>query len=91
VDFARFGDMMVTPRGVTMPVHKRSYSLDPRAAEYVHQRAKKLKRSASSVLSELVMEAAQQEARDRALTELGAGVAISEADVQKWLKKLGAA
>jgi hypothetical protein len=74
-----------------MPVHKRSYSLDPRAAEYLDRRAKKLKRSASSVLSELVVEAAQLEARDRVLDELGQGVAIPEREVQRWLKKLGAA
>jgi hypothetical protein len=74
-----------------MPVHKRSYSLDPRAAEYLDRRAKKLKRSASSVLSELVVEAAQLEARDRVLEELGQGVAIPEREVQRWLKKLGAA
>jgi predicted transcriptional regulator len=74
-----------------MPVHKRSYSLDPRAAEYLDRRAKKLKRSASAVLSELVVEAAQLEARDRALEELGAGVSISDREVKRWLKKLGAA
>ena len=74
-----------------MPVHKRSYSLDPRAAEYLDRRAKKLKRSASSVLSELVVEAAQLEARDRVLEELGEGIRIDERDVERWLKKLGAA
>lgn len=74
-----------------MTVHKRSYSLDPKAAEYLARRAKKLKRSASSVLSELIVEAAQQEARDKLLEELGAGVEISERDVEKWLRKLGAA
>jgi hypothetical protein len=79
------------PSGVTMTVHKRSYSLDPRAAEYLDRRAKKLKRSASSVLSELVVEPAQNEARDRALEELGEGVDISERDVHRWLKRLGAA
>lgn len=82
---------MVIPSGVTMTVHKRSYSLDPKAAEYLARRAKKLKRSASSVLSELIVEAAQQEARDKLLEELGAGVEIADRDVQKWLKKLGAA
>ena len=74
-----------------MPVRKRSYSLDERAAEYVDRRAKQFKRSASAVLSELVVEAARQDARDRALDELGAGVDISEQDVRRWLKKLGAA
>ena len=74
-----------------MPVQKRSYSLDPRAAEYLDRRAKKLKRSASSVLSELVVEAAQLEARDRVLLELGADVPISEREVKRWLVKLGAA
>ena len=89
----------VVPHGVTMhriedltmPVHKSSYSLDPRAAEYLKRRAKTLKRSASSVLSELVVEAAHMEARDRVLQELGPGGAIAERDVQRWLKKLGAA
>jgi hypothetical protein len=76
---------------VTVPVHKRSYSLDPRAAEYLQRRAKRLKRSASSVLSELVVEAAQLEARERVLEELGADVEIPERAVQRWLKKLGAA
>lgn len=76
---------------LTMPVHKRSYSLDPRAAEYLARRAKKLKRSASSVLSELVVEAAQLEARDRVLDELGSEVDVPEREVQRWLKKLGAA
>ena len=74
-----------------MPVRKRSYSLDERAASYLDQRAKKLKRSASAVLSDLVAEAARQDARGRLLDELGDGVAISERDVQRWLKKLGAA
>jgi DNA-binding Lrp family transcriptional regulator len=41
-------------------------------------------------LSELITEAARQDARDRALEELGAGVDISEREVQRWLKKLGA-
>jgi len=74
-----------------MPVRKRSYSLDERAAAYVDRRSKKLKRSASAVLSDLVLEAAQQEARSRALDELDAGVVIQEREVQRWLKKLGAA
>lgn len=74
-----------------MPVHKRSYSIDAKAAEYLTRRAKKLKRSASSVLSEIVVEAAQLEARDRALSELGADVEISEREVERWLKRLGAA
>ena len=74
-----------------MPVSKRSYSLDPNAVDYLERRAKKLKRSASSVLSELIAEAAQQDARDRVLATLGDGVTIDERDVQHWLKKLGAA
>jgi len=74
-----------------MPVVKRSYSLDEKAAAYVERRAKRARRSASAVLSELVGEAAQQEARDRALEELGSGVTIAESEVQRWLKKLGAA
>jgi hypothetical protein len=74
-----------------MPVQKRSYSIDAKAAEYLTRRAKKLQRSASSVLSEIVVEAAQLEARDRALAELGAGVEIPEREVERWLKKLGAA
>jgi vacuolar-type H+-ATPase subunit E/Vma4 len=82
---------MVRTKGTTMPVHKRSFSLDPRAAEYLARRAKKLKRSASSVLSEIVVEAAQLEARDRVLEELGAGMEIPEREVERWLKKLGAA
>jgi hypothetical protein len=74
-----------------MAVRKRSYSLDERAAEYVERRSKKLDRSASAVLSEIVLEAARQDARQRALDEFGAGVAISEREVQRWLRKLGAA
>jgi hypothetical protein len=74
-----------------MAVSKRSYSLEPNAAAYLERRAKKLKRSASSVLSELIAEAAQQDARDRVLATLGDGVAIDDRDVQHWLKKLGAA
>ena len=74
-----------------MPVNKRSYSLDPRAAEYLDRRAKKLKRSASAVLSELVVEAAKLEARDRVLDELGQGVPVPEREVRRWLRKLGAA
>jgi hypothetical protein len=74
-----------------MAVRKRSYSLDENAAAYLDRAAKRVKRSASSVLSDLVTEAARQDARDRALAELGAGVDISERDVQRWLKKLGAA
>jgi hypothetical protein len=60
------------------------------ASAYVDKRAKQVKRSASSVLSELVLEAARQDARDRALTELGAGVEVPEREVNRWLKKLGA-
>jgi len=40
------------------------------------------------VLSELVAEAARQDARDRALEELGAGVEVPEHAVARWLKKL---
>jgi hypothetical protein len=72
-----------------MPVRKRSYSLDERAARYLDERAKRVKRSASSVLSELVADAARQDARDRVLSELGAAE-ISEREVDRWLKKLGA-
>lgn len=74
-----------------MPVLKRSFSLDPKAAEYLDRRAKRLKRSASAVLSDLVTQAAQQEARDRALEELGRGVEIPPHEVRRWLKRLGAA
>lgn len=73
-----------------MPVRKRSYSLDQNAAEYLERRAKRLKRSASSVLSEIISEAARQDARQRVLDELGDGVDIPEREVQRWLKKLGA-
>jgi hypothetical protein len=74
-----------------MAVRKRSYSLDERAAAYLDRTAKRAKRSASAVLTDLVAEAARQDARDRALEELGAGVDISDKDVRRWLKKLGAA
>jgi hypothetical protein len=74
-----------------MTVRKRSYSLDPGAAEYLDRRAKKLGRSTSSVLNDLVVQAALQDARDRALEELGAGVDIPEREVERWLKKLGSA
>lgn len=73
-----------------MPVQKRSFSIDEKASSYLDSKAKRAKRSASSVLSELVNEAARQEARDRVLSELGAGVEIPERDVERWLKKLGA-
>jgi predicted transcriptional regulator len=73
-----------------MTVRKRSYSLDSKAVEYVDRRAKKLKRSASSILSDLVAEAARQDARDRLLEELAPGEEIPEREVQRWLKKLGA-
>jgi hypothetical protein len=73
-----------------MPVRKRSYSLDEHAVSYLEQRAKRSKRSTSSILTELVAEAARQGARDRALEELGQGVDIPEREVQRWLKKLGA-
>ena len=72
-----------------MTVHKRSYSLDARAAEYVARRARQLKRSASAVLSDIVIDAAQQEARDCALAELADGVEIPEADIKRWQKALG--
>jgi hypothetical protein len=74
-----------------MAVRKRSYSLDERAAAYIDRTAKRVKRSASGVLTDLVAEAARQDARDRALEELGSGVEISDKDVRRWLKKLGAA
>ena len=73
-----------------MTVQKRSFSLDSKAAKYLEQRAKKLRRSASSVLSDLVIEAAQQDARERVLAELASGEEIPEREVQRWLKKLGA-
>jgi hypothetical protein len=73
-----------------LPVQKHSYSLDAKAAAYVDRRAKQVKHSASAVLSELVLEAARQEARERALAELGAGVEIPDREVNRWLKKLGA-
>ena len=81
----------VVPGGANLPVRKRSYSLDERAAEYVDRKAKRVKRSASAVLSEIVTEAARQDARDRVLEQLGAGVEIPEREVQRWLKRLGAA
>lgn len=74
-----------------MAVTKRSYSLEPDAVVYLERRAKKLKRSASSVLSDLIAQAAQLEARDRVLETLGDGVEIDDRDVLQWLKKLGAA
>jgi hypothetical protein len=73
-----------------MTDRKGSYSLDEHAAGYLNRRAKLSKRSASAVLSELVAEAARQDARDRALQEHGEGVDISEREVQRWLKRLGA-
>jgi len=81
----------IVPKGVTMTVRKRSFSLESRAAEYLDRRAKRLRRSASAVLSELVGEAAQQDARDRVLEELTSGDRIPEREVQRWLKKLGSA
>jgi hypothetical protein len=74
-----------------MPVRKRSYSLDENAVDYLNRKAKRVKRSASAVLSELVADAARQDARDRALAELGADVEVSEREVERWLRKLGAA
>jgi hypothetical protein len=73
-----------------MTVRKGSYSLNEHAAEYLHRRAKLSKRSASAVLSDLVADAARQDARDRALKELAEGIEIPEREVQRWLKKLGA-
>jgi len=73
-----------------MAVRKRSYSLDSRAADYVDRRAKKLKRSASAVLSDLVVEAARQDARDRVLADLAPDEEIPEREVQRWLQRLGA-
>ncbi len=73
-----------------MPVQKRSFSLDSNAASYLDRRAKRVNRSASAVLSELVSDAARQEARDRALDALGSGVQIQDREVDRWLKKLGA-
>lgn len=74
-----------------MPVHKRSFSLDPRAVSYLDRKAKALKRSVSAVLTELVTEAARQDARERVLAELGGGVEIPEREIERWLRKLGAA
>jgi hypothetical protein len=82
---------MFVPNGTNMAFSKRSFSLDPRANEYLEKRAKRLKRSASAVLSELVVEAARQEARDRVLESLGQNVEVPERAVNRWLKKLGAA
>lgn len=46
-------------------------------------------RKGSYSLDERATEAARQNARDRALQELGDGVEIPEREVQRWLKKLG--
>jgi len=73
-----------------MPTQKRSFALDVKAGAYVDRRAKQVRRSASAVLSELVLEAARQDARERALEELGADVDIPDREVDRWLKKLGA-
>ena len=70
-----------------MAVQKRSVSLDPKAAEFLARRAERLNKSTSAVLNELVAEAARLEA----LEELGDGVDIPEREVERWLKKLGAA
>jgi hypothetical protein len=75
---------------VIVAVRKRSYSLEARAAEYLDRRARRLRRSASSVLSEIVAEAAQQEARERVLEDLGSGLEIPDREVERWLRKLGA-
>jgi len=61
-----------------MAVLKRSYSLDERAAPYLDRTAKRVKRSASAVLTDIVAEAARQDARDRALEELGSGVDLRQ-------------
>lgn len=74
-----------------MTVQKRSVSLDPKAAEYLARRAKRLNKSTSAVLNELVAEAARLDALDRVLEEFGDGVDIPEREVERWLKKLGAA
>jgi hypothetical protein len=50
-----------------------------------------VERSASAVLSDIVAEAARRDARDRALEELASGVEISDKEVRRWLRKLGAA
>jgi hypothetical protein len=73
-----------------VPTQKRSFAMDTKASAYVDRRAKQVRRSASAVLSELVLEAARQDARERALEELGAGVNIPDREVDRWLKKLGA-
>ena len=65
--------------------------LDERAANHLDRRAKKLGRSASAVLSDLVREAAQQEARDHVLEGLAPAESIAGSDVRRWLKRLGAA
>lgn len=74
-----------------MAVRKQSVSLEPHAAEYLAQLAKRLKRSVSSVLSDIVTEAARMDALDRVLAELDDGTEIPQKEVEKWLKKLGAA
>jgi hypothetical protein len=43
------------------------------------------------VLSEIVADAARQDARDSVVEEFGAGVEIRSSQVQRWLKKLGTA
>jgi hypothetical protein len=73
--------------------------LDERAAEYLNRKAKLSKRSTSAeararrttqVLSELVAEAARQDARGRALKELGEGIEIPEREVPlRWCFRKG--
>ena len=43
------------------------------------------------MLSEVIAQAAQQETRERVLATLGEGVEISDREVERWLRKLGAA
>jgi hypothetical protein len=71
-----------------MAVQKRSYSLDEKAAAYVDLRAKRFKRSASAVLSELVTALERRHAGALALLEAcrlsRAAITIPAAVVAEW-------
>lgn len=74
-----------------MDVIKRSPSKTSLSYVSSAGRENRVKRSAPRGRRELIVEAAHQEARDRVLATLGAGVEIPEREVKRWLRKLGAA
>jgi hypothetical protein len=72
-----------------MSVVKRTCSFDEDAWAYAQQRAKRLKKSVSAVVSEVLLEQRRFDARTRVLEEYGTDADVSDEALEKVARKLG--